>query len=726
MRSVAGTLFIRTFILDHPLKHRLLLALSAVPFFLPVLWRLLEQGLAQPVGLLSDAGVGLMVWLAFLLVPRWIRVVLVVIWAMFQVAALELLAAMQRFPTWQDVQYLFDAEFVKNTTAGFNILSPLKAGAMLAAVLGGILFPAPRPEWRQLRYDLVLCLLIFAGHAALSQATADAGIAARYNPLHWFVRDAAAMVFRPAPIVLTDSDLPEGVRRADLSGKPLIDKGRAKNVLIVVMEGIPGLYNPEIRRAMGVDSEALVMEALNAHTGSAMLIPDFVDHSAQTIRGLYALLCGDFSKLSMKTPKAFELSPDSDQAKGCLPAQMAKNGWSTHYLQGAGLTFMGKDRVMPLVGFQHVHGSEWFAGPDPYPFEWGVSDPAFFEGARRYISDLRSAGDPWMLTLLTVGTHQPYADASAEVAARYPNRRDAAVAMLDQAVGAFLQGIAEDGVLKDTLVIVTSDESHGSDLADWMSSWGTGMVLAPEQQRLPRLKGGTFGLVDMTASVLDYLRLPLPPTTLGRSFFRDYAEPREMVSYTSGKLRWHTRDNLRYECTSDAGRCRVGKADSLLGFPPAPLEPDKDASMLLFFARAGVLDNKLIADGRPQVMRFANGEIRRLPEKVVNEWSENLVGAQYLDFPEKSKIHVSVRIKAVQAGAEGVQLTLNLRQYEYLVTDIAYPPFPLLHAGEETEIAFDFDNPEARQAFSFHLFGEGRQAAVQIEEFNVTVDRSGS
>jgi hypothetical protein len=428
----------------------------------------------------------------------------------------------------------------------------------------------------------------------------------------------------------------------------------------------------------------------------------------------------------MKTPKAFELAPDSDRAKGCLPAQMAKNGFSTNYLQGAGLTFMGKDRVMPLVGFQHVHGSEWFTEPDPYPFEWGVSDPSFFKGARQYIAGLRSADKPWMLTLLTVGTHQPYADASKDVAARYPNRRDAAVAMLDQSVAAFLKGIAEDGVLKDTLVIVTSDESHGSPLADWMSSWGTGIVMAPEQDQLPRLKGGTYGMVDITASVLDYLGLSLPPTTLGRSFFRDYSEPREMVSYTSGKLRWHTRDNLRYECSSDSSHCRVGKADSLIGNTSTPLGSDKAESAPLYFARAAVLDNKLIADGRPQVMQFANGEIRRLPEKMVNEWNENLVGAQYLDFPEKSKIHVSMRIKAVEAGKEGIQLKLNLRQYEYLVTDIDYPPFPLLHTGEEAEIRFDFDNAKARQAFSFHLFGEGRDAAVQIEEFNVTVDRRGS
>lgn len=697
--------------------------LSAVPFLLPAIWRLLEHGFTQPAGLVSDFGFGLLLWLSFLLLPRSPRVALVVLWALFQIAAIELQAAMQRFPTWQDVQYLFDAEFVKNTTAGFYIFAPVKAGSMLAATLLCIVLPAPRLNWQRLRYGMLLGVSFLVGHQMLSQKVADTGIAARYNPLHWFAGDAVAMVLQLDSTRLTYADLPDDLRRVDLRGAPLLDKGRARNVLIVVLEGIPGLYHPEIREAMGVDSDSQVMQGLVDNTQSAMLIPDFVVHSHQTIRGLYALLCGDFSKLSQKTPKAYELTPGSQWARNCLPAQLAKNGWSTHYLQGAGMTFMGKDRVMPIVGFQHSHGLKWFTEPDPYPFEWGASDPAFFKGARQYISDLRAAGDPWMLTLLTVGTHQPYADASASVAARYPGRRDAAVAMLDQAVAAFLEGIAADGVLRDTLVILTSDESHGTEIADWANSWGIGIVMAPEQAQLPRRKAGTYGLVDINASVLDYLGLPVPSTVIGRSLFRDYTEPREMMSNSLSKLRWHTRDNLRYECSSDSSRCRVGRADSILGFPAEPLELDSEESMPLFFARAAVLDDKLTANGRPQLMRFANGEIRRLPEKVVNEWSENLVGAQYLDFPERSKTHVSMRIKAVEAGKEGIQLKLNLREYESLVTDICYPQFPLLHTGDVATIAFDFKNPKARRAFSFHLFGEGKDAAVVVEEFDVTVER---
>jgi hypothetical protein len=87
---------------------------------------------------------------------------------------------------------------------------------------------------------------------------------------------------------------------------------------------------------------------------------------------------------------------------------------------------------------------------------------------------------------------------------------------------------------------------------------------------------------------------------------------------------------------------------------------------------------------------------------------------------------VSVRVRAISAGGDGLRLKLNLREYEHLVGDISYPTFPLLQAGEVSDVAFDFENRRERRAFSFHLFGEGKDAAVQIEEFNVTVDRHGS
>lgn len=701
------------------MKNRFSQLLFTIPFFLPITWRLLLDGPAQPIGLLSDLALGLLALMLAHLSPSWLRVPIILIWALFQGAAHELYAALHRLPCWQDIHYFLGPTFIKNSTAGFDLASPWQVALMLiSAVLAGWI-PLQRPKAGYLVKGLALGLALFIIHGVLSDINKEESLAARYNPLHWFLNDALSMPLRTEQKPVQIAELPVGLRQIDLNGKPLIQKGRAKNVLIVVMEGITGLYYPEIRETMGIGPGPIEMKGLEGNTQKAMLIPDFVTHSHQTIRGLYSILCGDISELSFKTPKAFDMLEVPEQAQECLPAQMAKNGWETHFLQGSSLTFMSKDKVMPNIGFQAVFGNEWFGDPEEDSFEWGVTDSIFFKGARKYISGLQAKEQPWMLTLLTVGTHQPYS-VPDEIAGQYPSRKDAAVVMLDDAVSQFIKELKQDGVLDNTLVILTSDESHGHELAEWVSSWGIGVIMAPEQDQLPRIHQDTFALMDITASVLDYFHLQFPATVIGRSFFRDYADPREMVAYTAGKLRWHTSQDLLYECTQGDG-CMVGKAKSLLGFPAEDLAADKENLGPWLFSAASTLDNKLIAGTDTRLRRFASGEIRNLPRKIRNEWADNLVGAQYLDFPANSKVHVSIRVKAIQAQENGIQLKLTLREWENLVTDITYSDFPLLYANEETLVEFEFDNPQLRQAFSFHLTGEGIQSSIQIKEFNVTV-----
>jgi hypothetical protein len=696
--------------------------LTLMPFF----WRLAHKGGGELIGLMSDAGVGLLLFVILLYLPHWLRSILAILWAAFSIGAQELVSAMQRLPTWEDLQYLTDPSFVSNSTASLNVSSPTLVWSLLLSALLVCLFPVAKPRRKYLLPGgLAVGAVLLTAQSYLSIAHDDQSVAARHNALHWLITDAILSPPHLTPDELAEYPLPDGLDELDLEGKALLPQdGVAKNVLIIALEGIPGLYYPEIRKAMGLPDQDVSLQALSASTRQAMLIPDFVAHSHQTIRGLYALLCGDYSKLSWDTPKAVELQGSPERAMDCLPAQMAKQAWSTHYLQGAGLSFMGKDRVMPLIGFQQVHGTEWFKEANPYPFDWGVIDAVFFRGARDYIAKLRRQRRPWMLTLLTVGTHQPYA-VPDDIAAKYPSRLLATLDLLDQAVARFIEDLRKDGVLEDTLVLITSDESHGSEKADWISSWGLGVILAPESGQLPRLKPGTYGLVDVEASILDYLGQPVPQAVIGRSFFRDYAEPREMVSYTGSKRRWHTADNLRYECLDD-GRCRVGKAKSLLGPRPAEFRRDQDGGGAEIFPIAAVLDHKLLSPRGLKVLRFADGEIRRLPETIRSEWADNLVGAQYLDFPAHSEVRVSIRVKVLQAPQEGVRLRLALKQWEYTLEEIQHPGFPVLHAREEGTLQFSFENPLPRQAFSFHLLGEGKNAIVRLEEFDVTVDSWGS
>ena len=689
---------------------------------MPLLWRLAHKGLAEPAGLASDGALGLLLFCLALYLPWLLRVLLVTFWAFFQAGSQELLAAMQRLPSWQDLHYLTDPTFVENSTQGFHLEEPLLVGLLMGSALFAGFFRLTRPAMRFLFVGLIAFGGLLLIQALFSRQQSGASIAARYNPLQWFIADA---VVAPSPAALEDLPihaLPESLRTLDLSGTSLLaGKGRAKNVLMVALEGMTGIYHPEIRESMGLREGPFEMKGLVENTPDATLVPDFVTHSHQTIRGLYAMLCGDFSKFSYEMSKAFEVQSNPGRAGQCLPAQMAKNGWTTHYLQGAGLAFMNKDKVMPAIGFQQVHGSEWFTEADPYPFMWGKTDPVFFRGARKYITDLQSTQKPWFLTLLTVGTHQPYA-APDEIVSKYPNRMIATSAILDDAVADFLRGLREDGVLEDTLVILTSDESHGDEMADWISSWGMMAILAPEHQELPRIKNGSYGMVDIAPSVLDYVGIKPPEAIIGRSFFRDYSRSRDMISYTTSKLRWHTADGQRFECSLDRV-CSVGKAPSLIGNPPADFTRDSSNRGPQLFAMARTLDHKLTSHERVQVLKFGEGKIVDLPEKLTNEWTDNLAGAQYLSFPERSKIHVSIRVKALAAPSDGVQLKLTMRQFEILVDGVEAPTFPVLRTGDEGQIAFDIENPQARDSFSFHLIGAGKGARIQLEEFNVTIER---
>ena len=128
-----------------PVKKNVVLFILLAASFLPAVARLAGSGLGEPVGLLSDLALGGLVFCLALAAPPWLRVGLVLFWALFQATAVELFAAMQRLPTWQDLHYLADAEFMRASTAGLKLARPVFVGLQLLAALALCLLPVRRP-----------------------------------------------------------------------------------------------------------------------------------------------------------------------------------------------------------------------------------------------------------------------------------------------------------------------------------------------------------------------------------------------------------------------------------------------------------------------------------------------------------------------------------------------------------------------------------------------------
>ncbi len=477
--------------------------------FFPAGLRLFSQGFAEPAGFLSDLCVGLLFSVLSWQSSRFLRAAFLFFWFFFQVGSQELLSAVQRLPSWQDLAFVKDPAFLTNTASGFYFAKPEFALGLAILSIISIVLPLHRPGRKIMITVFMAGLLILPIHDLIQRVDDNLRVAETYNPLHWFVNDAFQTIIRADGQTLNPDALPLSLRTADISGTPFFEQGRAKNVLLIVLEGISGIYLPEIRQKMQVSDGPFNMDRLSAATQNAMLVPDFVTHSHQTIRGLYAIHCGDFSKFSYDQPKALELQFNPEQAIQCLPAQLSAKGFDTHFLQGAPLQFMNKDRIMPVMGFERVNGVDWFTRRTRTDFIWGTTDEDFFAGAIRYVRDLNAVGKPWFLSLLTEGTHQPF-DSDDDMEARYGSRKIASAARLDQALGKFIKELTRSRVLENTLVIITSDESHGAEDADWYSSWGFAAVLAPEQKALPHLKKSqTNGpITSLAHSIYPFLKIP--------------------------------------------------------------------------------------------------------------------------------------------------------------------------------------------------------------------------
>lgn len=248
--------------------------------------------------------------------------------------------------------------------------------------------------------------------------------------------------------------------------------GQDQNVLLIMVEGLSGAYLPAIADHHGFNpalSLPRLEQALNA-TGFR-LYSNMLTHQRQTDRGTYPLLCADYPRMRLMPSEMTEASNEGGELD-CLPQRLDQAGYRTAYLQAADLDFMAKDQFMPLAGFDRVIGNLGARKTVPEgnteQSGWGASDRHFLRAALSEVESLDQRRQRWFATLLNVGTHHPFvngarpADSAATEQPRdRQDRRRQAFAAMERALVDFLAELDERGFLRDTTVIITSDESTG-------------------------------------------------------------------------------------------------------------------------------------------------------------------------------------------------------------------------------------------------------------------------
>lgn len=262
--------------------------------------------------------------------------------------------------------------------------------------------------------------------------------------------------------------------------------GRPLNLVLVYLEsvGAPLIHHP---RWPGLMPRLAELQRTHA------LLPSLHASSFITVEGLINSQCGSLLPFH-RDSDTYASGERVFEGLTCLGDVLRKAGYRQSYLGGAGMGFGGKGAFLSAHGYDRLLGSEhWLSlGLSPRPGTWGLADPDLFAQAELEIERLRELGQPFNLTLLTIGTHLPgyrYEECSAyALADPVPeSQRDFIDALhcTDHLLGGFVDRLQARGVLEDTLLVITADH-HVFPNPDMRALFGE----AVEDRRLPLLALG--------------------------------------------------------------------------------------------------------------------------------------------------------------------------------------------------------------------------------------------
>jgi phosphoglycerol transferase MdoB-like AlkP superfamily enzyme len=538
--------------------------------------------------------------------------------------------------------------------------------------------------------------------------------------------EANLFTLRTSNAVSTARTISSEVRdvfRANLEGDRWIDPiDTTPNVILIMVEGASGAYLPSIAGVENAET-ATTMPKLDALAKDHILFSHVVSHQRQTNRGEYGVLCGDYPKLITDQSKMTEQVYGS--ARRCLPSLFRDAGYATVYIQSAPLGFMLKDQFMRKAGFEELIGDAWFRQSYART-DWGVDDKAFFEQALERVVELHREDRPFFATLLTVGTHHPYTFPESFTPEGVAGQQARAFRWADDAVEEFLVQLEQAGILRDTVVILTSDESAGMAQASSSSqrllsqSWSFVVVMLPEPQsvRVDEL----YGHVDLALSVADLLGMEdRAKDFIGRSMFRRYDTPRRLFGGNT-----YARKVIMWEPTGGAVYCDEAFRDCTRAISESPFGPVTDTRTVSARTRRLVAEvARLTRSGRPDMtlspgIALLSEDSMRVPAM---DGKKLIVGGQYLRVPADTVVRVDFDLEVLGDPTA----TIELHQDVFMNGNLVFERKGIrLDGGDRWRLSYSFGAPDASSHLVVQLYVQtvaGEVTELRFHEASMSMTR---
>jgi phosphoglycerol transferase len=142
----------------------------------------------------------------------------------------------------------------------------------------------------------------------------------------------------------------------------------------------------------------------------------------------------------------------------CLGDVLHQNGYKNIFVGGASRRFSGKLSFLQTHGYDEVYGRRQFLElDDSLPLnDWGVNDDDLFKMAKQKYLSLKQSGQPFNLTILTLGMHFPDGYLSPSCPAKFGDYRDS-IACTTGLLADYVEFIVKNDPHADTDVIIVGD-----------------------------------------------------------------------------------------------------------------------------------------------------------------------------------------------------------------------------------------------------------------------------
>lgn len=379
------------------------------------------------------------------------------------------------------------------------------------------------------------------------------------NPVYSFIyslgtRDEFSGRFRSMTDEECAAELADAFPTSGASTRRLL-RTKRPNILLVVWESL----GAEMTGCVGNRPD--ITPNLDAMAREGVLFSRVSAGSFRTDRGVACLFSGLPGQPTTSIVRYTRKLP----ALPALPRRLTEIGYDTTAIYGGDISFMHINDYYLACGYSQLLSQSNFP-PGLDKNKWGVHDGPAMQFCADRIEEMAQSGRPWMTTLLTLSSHEPFEVPYHRLSDRIAN----SFAYTDASLGALKERLRKMPGWDDLLVIVVAD--HGLNLTNNPDSrrdychipivmWG-GAVEGPQVIDTP------MSQTDLAATILGQMGLDHSDFPFSRDVTADtYTRPFGFHTYNNGFLvdtpeGYTDYDNVAEAAVSGAhpGRERLGKA----------------------------------------------------------------------------------------------------------------------------------------------------------------------